>query len=151
MCPARSSLSGDDMIRTTILISAAALALIACDKGSTSSDSKGGGPGPVKTAMDACKRFESAGAAGCHEESVEPALTPGARQRVVFNLPSGKRGQVFVFNDKDDYEKSAKIIEDMSAAGKHRWGNKSSKVYVQLNKDATDDEAKKIKDSLDSF
>lgn len=141
------------MFRTTILISAAALALIACDKGQTSSTegSKGGGPGPVKTAMDACKRFESSGATGCHEESVEPALTPGARQRVVFNLPSGKRGQVFIFDDKDDFEKTGKIIEDMSAAGKHRWGNKSSKVYVQLNKDATDDEAKKIKDALDAF
>lgn len=102
--------------------------------------------------MDACRRFESAGAASnCHEESVEPALTPGARQRVVFNLPSGKRGQVFIFDDKDKYEKSADTIEDMSAAGKHRWGNKASKVYVQLNKDATDDEARKVKELLDSF
>jgi hypothetical protein len=140
------------MIRTCILISAATLALVACDKPNNTSSGKGGGPSPVKTAMDACRRFESTGAAsGCHEESVEPALTPGARQRVVFNLPSGKRGQVFIFDDKDDYEKSADKIEDMSAAGKHRWGNKNSRVYVQLNKDATDDEAKKIKDVLDSF
>jgi hypothetical protein len=140
------------MIRQLILISTATLALLACNKDSGTTTSKGGGPSPVKSAMDACRRFESIGAAsGCHEESVEPALTPGARQRVVFNLPSGKRGQVFIFDDKDDFEKSADKIEDMSAAGKHRWGNKASKVYVQLNKDATDDEAKKIKDSLDSF
>jgi hypothetical protein len=102
--------------------------------------------------MDACRRFESAGAAtGCHKESVEPALTPGAKDRVLFTLPSGKRGQVFSFDDKKDYEKSAKSIEDLSSAGKHRWGNTSSKVYVQLNKDATDDEARKVKDVLDSF
>lgn len=139
------------MIRNFILISAATLALIACNKDSPSSSGKGGGPMPVKSAMDACRRFEAVGASSCHEESVEPALTPGARQRVVFTLPSGKRGQVFIFNDEGDYEKTADIIEDMSAAGKHRWGNKASKVYVQLNKDATDDEAKKIKDALDSF
>lgn len=141
------------MIRTSILISAATLALVACDKdNAATSSNKGGGPAPVKSAMDACRRFESAGvASNCREESVEPALTPGARQRVVFNLPSGKKGQVFIFDDKDDYEKSAKTIDDMSAGGKHHWGNKSSKVYVQLNKDATDDEAKKVRDTLDTF
>ncbi len=137
-------------MRTLILISTALLALAACKDAPPGGS--GGGPMPVKSAMDACRRFESSGAAnGCHEESVEPALTPGARQRVVFNLPSGKRGQVFIFDDKDSYAKSAETIEDMSAAGKHRWGNKASKVYVQLNKDATDDEAKKVKDLLDSF
>lgn len=142
------------MIRTAIVISSACLALIACDKGgsSNSNENKGGGPMPVKTAMDACRRFESSGAASaCREESVEPALTPGARQRVVFNLPSGKRGQVFMFDDKEAFEKAQKNIEDMATSGKHRWGNKSSKVYVQLNKDATDDEAKKVKETLDSF
>jgi hypothetical protein len=136
----------------TILFAVAALAFAACDQRSSQSDARGGGPAPVKNAMDACRRFESAGAAtGCHTESVEPALTPGARDRVLFTLPSGKRGQVFTFDDKKDYEKSAGIIEDMSSAGKHRWGNESSKVYVQLNKDATDDEARKVKDVLDSF
>ena len=134
-----------------LLFAAAALALVACNTESHPTG-QGGGPAPVKTAMDACHRFESAGAAkGCHEESVEPALTPGAHQRVLFTLPSGKRGQVFSFDDKGDYQKSADTIENMSSAGKHRWGNKTSKIYVQLNKDAADDEASKIKDVLDSF
>lgn len=136
----------------TVLFSVAALALAACNNPGSSTSGQGGGPAPVKNAMDACRRFEAAGAAtGCHTESVEPALTPGARQRVLFTLPSGKRGQVFSFDDKGDYEKSAKNIEDMSSAGKHRWGSKSSKIYVQLNKDATDDESRKVKDTLDSF
>lgn len=135
------------MKRLLILFPMAALALINCREGG-----RGGGPMAVNNAMDACRRFESAGAAsGCHEESVEPALTPGARQRVVFTLPSGKRGQVFIFDDSDSYKKSADNIEDMSASGKHRWGNKDNKVYVQLNKDATDDEAAKVKEILDSF
>ncbi len=134
-----------------LLVAFGTLALIACSKegGSTGT---GGGPAPVRSAMDACRRFESAGAAsGCNEESVEPALTPGAKQRVVFKLPSGKRGQVFSFDDKDDYEKSAKSIEKLDAAGPHVWGNSKSKIYVQLNKEATSDEAQKLHSVLDSF
>jgi hypothetical protein len=123
---------------------------LACDQPKV--DPRGGGPAPVKTAMDACHRFESAGfASKCKQESVEPALTPGAKQRVLFVLPSGKPGQVFSFDDKGDYEKSAKSIEDLSSAGKHRWGNNKARIYVQLNKDATDDEAEKIKSVLDGF
>jgi hypothetical protein len=89
-----------------VIIAASTLALIACGKKDSSGgggSSQGGGPTQVRSAMDACRRFESAGAASnCREESVEPALTPGAKQRVVFNLPSGKKGQVFSFTDKDD-------------------------------------------------
>jgi hypothetical protein len=138
----------------TLTIMLAALAMTHCDRGSstTSSGGTGGGPTTVKTAMDACRRFEAAGAAkNCREESVEPALTPGAKQRVLFDLPSGKPGQVFSFGDKDDYEKSAKSIEDLSSAGRHRWGNAKSKIYVQLNKNADDAEAQKIHDALDGF
>lgn len=134
-----------------VIIAASTLALIACGK-KESTESRGGGPTPVRSAMEACRRFESIGAASnCREESIEPALTPGAQQRVVFTLPSGKKGQVLSFNDKGDYEKSAENFEELSGAGKHRWGSKSSGIYVQLNKEADDDEARMIKDAVDAF
>lgn len=136
------------MLRSMALV--LAVSAVACDQPKV--DPRGGGPAPVKTAIDACRRFESAGfASKCREESVEPALTPGARQRVLFDLPSGKRGQVFSFDDKGDYEKSAKSIEELSSSGKHRWGNAKARIYVQLNKDATDDEAEKVRSVLEGF
>lgn len=128
------------------LIAASAVALIACRR-----DSRGGGPAMVHTATEACHRFESAGLAHtCREVAIEPALTPGAR-RVVFKLPSGKYGQVFSFNDPDDYRTAATSIEDLDSGGRHHWGNKASRIYVQLNRDVADDEAARIKDLLESF
>jgi hypothetical protein len=139
------------MTRLCLLLASATLALVHCDRPS-GGGGQGGGPPQVKTAMDACERFVTSGAAsGCESTTVEPALTPGARERVVFRLPSGHRGQVFDFEDNDSYAKSAKSIEDISAAGRHRWGNERAKIYVQLNKDATDAEAAKIKSILDGF
>lgn len=136
----------------SLVVVFSALALVHCDNRSGSPSATGGGPAPVRNAMDACNRFVAAGAAsGCHEETVEPALTPGAKQRVLFQLPSGKKGQVMSFDDRDAYDKSAKNIEEMSSAGKHRWGAKNAKIYVQLNKDATEDEAAKVKSVLDGF
>jgi hypothetical protein len=133
-----------------VIIAASTLVLIAC--GRRQSGGMGGGPPQVRSAMEACGRFEAAHAvSGCREESVQPALTPGAKQRVVFTLPSGKKGQVFSFTDKNAYDKSAKNIEGLEAAGQQRWGNRDRGIYVQLNKDVSDDEARKVKDVLDMF
>jgi hypothetical protein len=137
-------------MRTTALLCCALLALVNCDKNGSSST--GGGPKPVKTAMDACHRLVEAGAASnCKEESVEPALTPGAKSRALFTLPSGKPGQVFAFDDRDDYDKSAKIIGDTSAAGPHHFGNSKAMIYVQLNKEATEADAQKVRSIVDGF
>lgn len=128
-------------------VAASILALIACGRRAP----RGGGPEMVHTATEACRRFEAAGVAhSCREVAIEPALTPGAR-RVMFVLPSGKYGQVFSFTDVDDYDTSAKGIADLDAAGRHHWGNKLSRIYVQLNRDVSDAEATRVKDVLDSF
>ncbi|MGZ3422639.1 MAG: hypothetical protein ACXWUG_09130 [Polyangiales bacterium] len=138
------------MVRTSALAFAVAAFALACDQPKV--DPRGGGPAPVKSAMDACRRFEVAGfASQCKEEPVEPALTPGAKQRAIFLLPSGKRGQVLSFDDKSAYDKSAQSIEALPSAGRHRWGNPKARIYVQLNQDATEDEAERVKSVLDGL
>jgi hypothetical protein len=134
-----------------LLVPVFALGSLGCDRAPSG---RGGGPGvrSAITAVEACRRLEAAELArGCHATSVEPALTPRATSRALFTLPSGKLGQVLAFDAERDYHKSAKSIGDMASAGQHHFGNPKAKIYVQLNGEATDEEAKAVEDLVSGF
>lgn len=95
-----------------------------------------------RTAMDVCRRLEEKRVAiGCADGGAPHGIGGDAKEYVTFDLPDvpGKTGQVLWFSDDDAFARTEEAFANAQAlAGRHRYGNPSSRIFVQLNSQATD-------------
>lgn len=99
-----------------------------------------GGPSAPPTAEQVCGALERSGiAANCTRE-VPAALSARARQRYDFDLVSlpGHGGAVMDFATPADFDATvAAYAEVAMLAGSHRYGNRESLIFVQMNQGAS--------------
>jgi hypothetical protein len=126
-------------MRSLLLL--ASIALLSCSK--------------KPDAMTVCKKLGDAGAADpstCKAEASNGGLAAAALERVIFDIPGGKPGQVVTFDKTSDYRATVAAFDAAaSLAGRHRYGSESALVFVQLNFAADPAAAAKAKAVVDSL
>lgn len=106
------------------------------------------------TAAEVCRKLENAGVAKGCKQNVPSAMNARAKEEYVFDLvvPKGKTGHVLSFEKGDDYDATVKAYEAMAIlAGSHRYGSSKTRIFVQLNSEASLDIGKKAKAVVDEL
>lgn len=105
------------------------------------------GCGAKPTAESVCRQIEAAGVGkGCTSAKPE-MMSARARTRFNFDLVHvpGKTGQVLDFASGDDYDATEKAFAAAALlAGPHRYGNASTRIFVQVNSGASLDDGKAL-------
>lgn len=100
------------------------------------------------SALDVCRKLETAGIAKNCKESKPGGLGAAASDQAVFDLVNtpDKTGQVLRFETASAYDQVVKQYEEMALiAGPHRYGSPSARIFVQMNEEASLEDGKKAK------
>jgi hypothetical protein len=108
--------------------------------------------GPKVTAMEACKRLESRHAVSSCQQAERGGLASWARDKANFTLPSGKTGQILTFDGAENFDKTVAAFSAAAVlAGPHRYANRRSLIFAQLNQAADPGEAEAIKQATEEM
>jgi hypothetical protein len=102
------------------------------------------------SAMSVCEKI-----VGANCRKVESAgLNTASNDAVMFDLNGiqDKTGQVMTFTTVEAYDKTVENHKKFAAlAGPHRYGNRERLVFVQINREMSDTNGKKVKAVIDEL
>jgi hypothetical protein len=110
--------------------------------------------GKKPAAADVCAKLVSVGVAANCRPDTPGGIGAAAKERVSFDLPSVPRehGQVLTFEKDEFYDTTEKAFGAAAAlAGRHQYGKRAARVFVQLNSATPDDVAQKAKAVVDAL
>jgi hypothetical protein len=104
------------------------------------------------SAMGVCEKVADTGVGTNCRSATPGGIGAAATERAEYDLPNNKTGQILVFPNESAYDRTVETFSQMAGvAGQHRYGNRKKLVFVQMNKDATEDAGKKVKSVIDSL
>ncbi len=110
--------------------------------------------GKSPTAMSVCEQLAAGGvASNCHA-GTPTGLGVGAAEDAEFDLPSvpGKGGMVLRFDKEDVYDKTVEAFSKAAMLSvPHRYGSRTTRIFVQMNNKATANVGAKAKSVVDAL
>jgi len=92
------------------------------------------------SAMSVCQKLVKVGVATHCVSDTPGGLGAAAVESVGFELADapGKKGQVLAFDHAEHFDRTFAAFAEMAAlAGPHRYGNRTARVFVQMNAQAS--------------